>query len=635
LAFWNRTTAAAPARRAAFTASSVRIEPGKQPPDIDAAASQRLLLQGWQWESFRYYNTIGEVNFCAQFYARALQNLRLYVGVKDDNGEIEEVDDNPAAYEILDDVQDPGGGRAGMLSAYGQLRWLIGEGYMLVTPSDDPSEPRNQWEFVSPSELRVWEGPGLIRQESPGLPQRQIYYVEDPNEWDPADPKQGIVYRYWRRHPQFSAQADAPMRGCLLICDELERLTAAVRARAVSRIAGAGILLVPDEISPPPPEALGDEAPLEDIFLRELVAGALNPIQDPGTASAVFPVLVRGAAEYLKEMRLLQIHDPNQTYPEEGLRSEAIRRLALSLDMPPEILLGTSDVNHWNAWQIDEQTWKAHLQPVARAFCEDLTSSYFRPAARDAGVANWQQLVVWYDAAEVVNHPDKSKDAKDLYDRRAIGKEALREANGFDDDDAPGPDELNEMIGVEIHDGSLALYGIPSVRANIEPEPGEIEGAQGTVQGPTGPLQGADVEKTPPEPAAPPEDNALTSAARIDLAAEFAIERCRELAGSRLIARLRRSEVGRDCPECLEAMRKVPHGMVASALAEIAQHRVITGLPPAAELVQGGAEMFTARLVAWGVDSRRASRLADTVEAHAARTLFSQDPPPPLKLPTR
>ena len=504
MAFWNRRQARP--RGSSFVASGVRVQPGLQPPALNAAASQRLLLQAWQWESFRYYNTIGEINFAAQFYARALQNLRLYVGVRDDSGEIAEVDNDTDAMELLEDVQDPGGGRAGMLAAYGQLMWLIGEGYMLVTPNEDPSEPRNSWEFVSPSELRVWEGPGLLRQMSPGLPQREIRYVEDPRLFDPTDTDQGIVYRYWRRHPQFSAQADAPMRGTLLLCDELERLTAAVRARAVSRLAGAGILLIPDEISQPPPEPVGDEAPLEDIFIAQLVEAALAPISDPGTASAVFPAVVRGAAEALKEMRLLQIHDPMETYPEEGLRNECIRRIALSLDMPPEILLGTADVNHWNAWQIDEQTWKAHLQPVARRFCEDLTASYFRPAARDAGVADWENLVIWYDAADVINHPDRTKDARQAYVDGIVSSEFYREAIGANNDDAPDEDERAERIGIATHDSSLAWFGIPSVKAGgIEPEPGEIESGTGTAdEGAPPGTSGADVEKGRPQPVTNP-----------------------------------------------------------------------------------------------------------------------------------
>ncbi len=603
----------------ALAAAGVRIDPKGQTPQVDAAASQRLLLQAWQWQAFRYFNDIGEIHYSAYFYARALQNLRLYVGRKDESGEIEEVDNDPAALELLDDVQDPGGGRQGMLRAYGLLKWLVGEGYMLVTPpgANDPGE-RNKWEFVSPAELIVLAGGAMIRQQAPGLPQEAIRYAAL-EQWQPDAPNTGIAYRYWTPHPMFSAQADAPMRAVLLLCDELERLTAAVRARAVSRMAGAGLLLIPEEISPAPPEPVGDEDPQEDIFMRDLIAASVNPITDPGTASAVTPLLVRGAAEYLKELRHLQIHDPLETYPEENLRSECIRRIALSLDFPPEVLLGVSDVNHWNAWQIDEQTWKTHLQPVAQAFCEDLTSSYFRAACHDAGVQGWEDLCIWYDAAEIINHPDRSKDAKDLYALGAIGFEALREAAGFDEDDAPDEEERAERIGIATHDSSLAWYGIPTIRTGgLEPAPGVVESGSGTTEAPGAPPEpsGAEVEKAPPQAEEP-----TTAAAKVSAGVEMALERCRELAGSRLRTKVRRG----GCEDCIVAIADVPNNLVASALGASGAAESLA-LPPPRELVAGGAASLRERAVFWGLSPDEAALLAEQVERHAALTLFDAAP---------
>ena len=590
-----------------------------------------MLLQGWQTQSFGYYNTLGEIWFGAQFYARGLQNLRLYVGRKDANNEIEEVDNEPGAMEILDDVQDPGGGRGGMLASYGQLQWLIGEGYMLVTVPPDSEAQRNYWEFVSPSELLVRSGEtGLFRQIAPGLPQKSIRYVEDPAQFDPTVPGTGIAYRYWRRHPQFSAQADAPMRAVLLLCDELERLTLVVRSRATSRLAGSGILLVPEEISQAPPEPIGDEDPMEDILNRDLIEAMVSSIQDQGSASAQVPMLIRGQAEFLKEIRHVQIHDPLQTYPEEGLRTECIRRIALGLDMPPEVLLGTADVNHWGSWQIDEQTWKSHLQPVAQRFCEDLTASYFRPAAREAGIPGWEDLVVWYDAAAVINHPDRGKDALDVYDRGGLSLEALREAKGFDDDDAPPEQDRAERIGIATHDSSLAWYGIPSIRTGgIEPAPGEIESSAGTSsEAPATGVTGAETEKGPPSA---PSEEPVTASAKLHGAAELAIDRCRELAGSRLRTRITRAPADDRCGECVDVIRDVPNHLVASALGDNGNG---LELPTPRDLVAGGASAFRDRAVLWGVDADTASLLAEQVEVHAARTLF-EAVPPELKLRVR
>ena len=601
----------------ALAGSGVRISNETQPPDVDAAASQRLLLQAWQWQAFRYYNDIGEIRFSAQFYARSLQNLRIYVGRKDENGEIEEVDDIPAALAILDDVQDPGGGRSNMLRAYGQLKWLIGEGYMLVTPGGD--DERNHWEFVSPAELIVLSGQ-MLRQQAPGLPQRPIRFAGSDIE-DPEEPGTAVAYRWWQPHPMFSAQADAPMRGVLLLCDELERLTAAVRARAVSRMAGAGILKVPDEISQPPPEPVGDEDPQEDIFLRDLIQAAVSPITDPGTASAVVPMIVRGAAEYLDKLDHLQIHNPLETYPEENLRNECIRRIALSLDFPPEVLLGVSDVNHWNAWQIDEQTWKAHLQPVAQAFCEDLTASYFRPACRKEGVDGWENLIVWYDAADIINHPDRTTDARQAFIDGAVSADFYREAIGANENDAPTEEERQERIGIATRDSSLAWYGIPSIRGGtIEPRPGEIEspvaesGAPG--EPPSAPAGGSVDKAPPPEPAA-------TASAKLAGAVELAVDRCRELAGSRLRTRISSAKKDATCSECVDAIRDVPNGLVAAALVA---HTDRLELPTPRELVAGGASLLRERAVQWGMTVDEAALLAESVERHAALTLCDEKP---------
>lgn len=614
------------ARPQSLVAAGVRIAPEAEPPAVDAAASQRLLLQAWQWQSFRFYDAIGEIRYSAQFYARSLQNLRLFVGRKGPDGEIEELEltDTPAAHEILDDVQDPGGGRAGMLRAYGQLKWLIGEGYMLVTPGDGEGE-RNVWEFVSPAELIVLAGGSMLRQAAPGLPQRPIRYA-DSGEYAPEGAGTAVAYRWWQPHPMFSASADAPMRGVLLLCRELELLTAAVEARSVSRPAGAGLLLIPDEISPAPPEPVGDEAPQEDIFLRDLIQATISPITDPGTASAVVPLIVRGQAEYLKELRHLQIHNPLETYPEEGLRSECIRRIALSLDFPPEVLLGVSDVNNWNAWQIDEQTWKTHLQPVAQSFCGDLTSSYFRAACRDAGVEGWEDLVVWYDPAEIINHPDRSNDFRQAYIDGAVGAEAYREAIGADDGDAPSDDEEQRRAGILLRDSSYYAYGIPSVRGGaIEPEPGEVENPTGSQSDPTG--GGAQIPSAPAAgPSAPEQDpTATTASGKLAGAVEMALERCRELAGSRLRTKITRAAPADRCEDCATAIRDVPNGLVASALAGSTD---ALELPAPRELVAGGASLLRDRAVAWGMTADQAALLAESVERHAALTLFDADPRP-------
>ncbi len=44
----------------------------------------------------------------------------------------------------------------------------------------------------------------------------------------------------------------------------------------------------------------------------------------------------------------------------------AVRALAAGMDLPAEVLLGLSDVNHWTAWQVDESAYRQHVDPIVQ-----------------------------------------------------------------------------------------------------------------------------------------------------------------------------------------------------------------------------------------------------------------------------
>lgn len=626
--------------------------------DADMA---RRVIQGWQTRSFLYYEQCGEIWYAAQFYARALAKLELSVKRIDPAAPTggEEDIDVASLQDYVTRIQDPGGGRANLLGAYGRLMFLTGECYLLVTSAidpdardgegggdddgldDDPNEvlaredtsdrQREVWEFVSTDELRATGDGAFTRYMAPSLGAQEIKTGDEEGTWV-ALPGNAIAYRFWRRHPRYSALADAPMRGVLDLCEELLILTMAVRARAVSRVAGSGILLVPEEISPAPLKNAGDENPNEDVFLRDLTTAMVEPIKDQGTASAVVPFVVRGQAKYLEQFRLIQLSDPDKFYPETGLRTECIRRMAIGLDMPPEALIGTEDSNHWTAWSIDEQTWKAHLQPIAQMLCDDLTASYLRPAMAADGVANPEQYVVAYDAAAVINHPDRTKDAKDLWDRLAISDETLRKANGFEEADAPKEEEWLRRAGFLMHDSSMAAYAIPSVRLNIEPEPGQIESADTQAAGDGGAPTGGTT--TPAEsggtnaPAQPQEQQAQpplaasglrVSPEALQVAVRVALMRCREKAG----ARIRSHTAG--IPAAAELINGVPNPLVASGLGRDRCTSLMPGVT-AREMVRGAAAPLVAVLVEHGMERPAAAAIAQAVERHAAQTLYAAKP---------
>lgn len=578
----------------------------------------RRLIQPWQSRAFSYYDQLGEIKYASQFYARMLSPLRLYAAELDDKDDWVE-SENEIAKDALARIQDPGGGRETLLGSYGRLLFIAGEGLLFC--SLDKETGLEQWEFLSTDELRV-QGNTYIRYKAPSL-QAEEYHEPRDEDWVPVDDDTAIAYRLWRRHPRFSALADSTMMGVLDECEELLLLTRAVRARARSRLAGAGILAISEDFSYAPLEATPDEDIRQDPFLADLTAAMMAPIANEGAASAVVPLVIRGTTEAVeKGIRHIQIVDPMQLYPETGLRNELIDRIAIGLDMPPEILRGLGDANHWSSWQIDEQAWKAHGQPIANQLVNDLTAAYFRPQLRADGVTDWTRFKIAYDPADVINHPDRTKDAKDAYKDRVIGKKWYREQIGAPEDAAPTKAELAEMIGVATRDSSLAWFGTPAPRGSaVEVAPGEISPNNGSDVPQEGPTTGAEVEPGPPDE--PPDPQALLASfdlatvSRIVGAADLALLRAREAAGHRL-----RSLAKRD-PDAAKMIEGLPGREIAPKLG---RDRVKALGVTEIELVAPAAALIKDSLRVWGIDAQASSLIAEQIERHAAKTLYEERP---------
>ena len=616
----SATVAAPKDERVALRASSLQLTSEVR----DDGRKFRRLSQPWQDTVFTYYHTVPECWYAAQYYARSLSMVRVFAARKNDQGEIKELPAGDPASELLARIQDPGGGTSQLFSSYGRLRFLIGEGYLICTR--EPGGER--WEFLSPRELRVYQdnkryvrvrAPGLDPEELDELDEDQLASLtEDLQEGKQTSPSQlerneAAVWRLWNRDPEYSWWADAPTRAVLDLFEELLLLQLAVRARAKSRLAGAGILLLAQELDFGSPDAKdAPEDPQVSPFMARLQKAMVTPIKDPGTAMAVVPLVATIPADLMEQAaKLIKIHDPKETYPEEGLRQECIRRIATGLDMPQEILLGMADVNHWGSWQIDETSYKTHIRPVIQQLCSDLTSSYLRPAAELEEIEDWETLLVGYDAAELVNHPDRGKDAKDLRDRGGISLESLREATGFNDSDALDlkSDDGKIWLATQFKDPSLLPEGLAP-----KPEP-----AATTAQDqPPGEPSDQGTPDTKPQEAVDVQSEQETKTAAVTAAAALASLRAREMAGSRLRSRVNgehKATPNLDLAQVIGAEQVAEMGLTASGL------------------VAGSTELFEQVLqLNMDVDADMARRLGELVGAHAAKHLFEDVPALPETL---
>ena len=356
-------TGSAPPRRA-LTASATRL--GSR----DATAYSKRLSEPWQLQAMYHYDQIPELHFACAFLARMLSRVRYYPATLSEDGKIKEITSGPAV-EVLDQIQDPGGGRSQVQFRYGLLQFITGEGLLFGY------DEGRRWKFLWKDELRRIEPNGAW-----------VRMTTDLKETDEV----GVAYRMWTPHPRHRDIPDSPCRAVLDICEELLILTASVRATAVSRITN-GMLMLPQELSPNPILTSQDEDPESNPFMDDYMEHVSHQIENPGSAEARVPFTLEGAYDYLDRVKWMPTHDTQTDYLERELRKEAIHRMALGLDMPPEALLGMTDANHWTAKQVMHDMWRSHGVPKAEQFADDLAEAYLRPILRDEG-EEWENIVI-------------------------------------------------------------------------------------------------------------------------------------------------------------------------------------------------------------------------------------------------
>ena len=273
-----------------------------------------------------------------------------------------------------------------------------------------------------------------------------------------------LKIRVWRPHPVDKTLADSPSRAILSILSELNQLSKRVAAQIDSRLTGSGLLLLPSETEfPAGPSrqlnvgeieqareaiAAGDAQGLADLLLEN----AQIAIQNPESAEAMIPIIATAPGEHIDKAKLLTFwSELDKIAPK--LREELIRRLALGLDIPPEVLLGTSGSNHWNAWLSDENSVKIHAEPLLKLLTSSLTVEYLRKGLEGL-VDDPKRFAIQADTSQMRLRPNRSKEALELHDRLILSNEAVLRENGFTEADLMSDDERQVALIRKVAGGS-------------------------------------------------------------------------------------------------------------------------------------------------------------------------------------
>lgn len=390
----------------------------------------------WQHEAWNFYHNLGEFSNAVRWRASAISRMRLVAAEQDpDAPEPVPVTDGPA----VELVRALAGGKTrqpAMLRTMSTLLDVPGEAYMTVEEDADGS-----WDACAHStrELR----PSQSKKKDPVTGKAPAWeLMVGYNRWRPLAP-QSLVGRVYDADEQFHYLAESPARAALPIMRELDLINRYIIATLLSRLAMNGIMLFPSEMNVVVPKSFGD-AP--DAFTKWLYDAASKAIKNPGTPSAAIPFVLKVPAQFVDMIKHISFATPFEKDVFEK-RDLVIARLGTALNVAKERITGVGEVNHWGQWQIAEEEIKINLVPTMETICDGITEIYLQPLlGADGRSANGNRLVVWYDATELTARPDLSKNAIELRKLHVINDEATRRETGFDEDDAPTPDELKTQI---------------------------------------------------------------------------------------------------------------------------------------------------------------------------------------------
>lgn len=386
-----------------------------------ADAISRRPKSQWQEEAFAYYEALPEVGYVIDHTAKVVALCAVRLVEETPDGEIPS--ENTVALDVMRQLVGPRGGFREILRRAALLVQIAGEAHFVGTPVDDESEAVF-WEMLSSQEIVYDPNAKGWRRNETGEAKADI----DVDTY---------MAHFWRSDARFSGRPSCALRHCLDTCRQMSLLDQMTEAIISSRLP-MGLLLLPETISWQSPLERTDQASEEEEdpdFLAALVEHLSAPIRDFTSAASLVPLVISAKSEDLEKIRVLDVHRDLDKYAQE-LRSELRVRLAIGLDVPPEILQGKSAANHWTSWNVDNDMLFKHVVPLGDAIADFLTYAYLRPMCEiaDMSVGDAARFTLKFDPAPLATKQDDDSKAIDLWARGLISDNAVIEKQGWDPD---------------------------------------------------------------------------------------------------------------------------------------------------------------------------------------------------------
>jgi hypothetical protein len=430
---------------AALTAAAVPI-------DLKDATSWQMFKLGdhrWQWEAWRHYDICGELRFVVNWIGNAVSRCRLYAADVADDGTVGDETSNAQAKMIAETMFGSPAAKAQAQRLMGVNMMVAGDVFIVAEGYQQTTDQADKWYVCSSSEV--------FRRGDDIMVRRSITHGGGTYKLNPA---KDLLIRAWNPHPRRHDAADSTTRAILPVLRELEQCTKRVFAELDSRLAGAGMLLLPDNIDFP---RQPDDPPGIEGLTAVLTRTMATSLQQRDNAAAIVPIMLQASIDALDKIKHLTF-DSQISEHITAMREAAVRRMAMSLDIPPEVLTGMGAANHWSGWQIEESSIKIHIEPLLIQLADALNVGYYQPALKAAGVQNPEKLTLWFDIAALTVRPNRSDQAMQFSDKELISDKAARDNAAFSDDDAPSEEEQVYKLVKALVLAQPAYAGDPEVQ---------------------------------------------------------------------------------------------------------------------------------------------------------------------------
>lgn len=270
----------------------------------------------------------------------------------------------------------------------------------------------------------------------------ELYYLNEGGTWSVVsviDQKlkerlraSAIEIRGLWPHPADPDSPDAPLFAVLGVLDDMLWLTRLSRAQSANRVAMRGIIAVSDQMTM---AKGGTSEQFWNDFEQSLSRGMDNP-------EDVSPVMLRGPKSEIEPkaggMSGLAWLIPQFPYDDkiDARMEKLIQRLAYGLPVPPEILLGMQAQSRATAFQVEANSYRAHVEPAAWTVAQ-VPEDALKALLPDIG-----KIRVLPDPAAILARKASVQDAFDAFDRGAITLAYLRDILGIPESAAPDTEEL-------------------------------------------------------------------------------------------------------------------------------------------------------------------------------------------------